>query len=206
MSLMVINYIIVAAVAYLLGSVSFSVLISKLIGIDIRKKGSGNAGATNMARIYGAVPGFITFGLDALKAVAAAYIGSLLLGDVGIAVAGICCLIGHCFPVFYKFKGGKGVSVGGGLAFAMDWRIGVFVIAVFLIVALATKKVSIGSCVAAVSIVIATLIFRPAVPLIIMTVLGMMLVVFQHRPNIKRVANGTEPDFKFAKKNNTEKS
>lgn len=203
---MVRDYIIVAVISYLLGSVSFSVLISTLIGIDIRKKGSGNAGATNMARIYGAVPGFLTFGLDALKAAASAYIGNYFLGDVGIAVAGMCCLIGHCFPVFYKFKGGKGVSVGGGLAFAMDWRIGVFVIAVFLIVALATKKVSAGSCVAAVSIVVATIIFRPSVPLIVLTVIGMLLVIFQHRGNIKRLKDGTEADFKFAKKNSTEKS
>lgn len=195
---MIIKYSLVGIAAYLLGSLSSSVILSKLIGGDIREKGSGNAGATNMARIYGMLAGIATFFFDALKAAVSLCIGQQLLGDSGIAVAGILCLIGHCFPLFFGFKGGKGFSVGVALAFFMDWRVGVFIIITFLIVALLTKKVSLGSCAAAVGITIAALIFKVSAPKLILSVFGMLLVVFMHRENLKRVINGTEPDFKPA--------
>ena len=130
------KYLLIAVAGYLLGSMSASILLSRLaLGGDVRGKGSGNAGATNMARVYGWGMGFVTLGCDMLKAVLATWIGSLLLGDVGLALGGVCCMVGHCFPVFHKFKGGKGISVGAALGLMIDWKVFVGIIAVFLIVA-----------------------------------------------------------------------
>ncbi len=120
----ILKYIAVGIAGYLLGSVSISILMSKkAMGGDVREKGSGNAGATNMARVYGWSAGFLTLGGDMLKAAIAMLIGLLLLGDLGIAIGGIAAMIGHCFPVFYGFKGGKGVSILAAVACFMDWRV-----------------------------------------------------------------------------------
>ena len=110
------KYIIIALIAYLLGSFCASIPLSKRVyGGDVREKGSGNAGATNMARVYGMKAGLATFAADAVKTVAAMLIGSKLGGVSGEAVAGAACIIGHCFPVYFSLRGGKGVSVGAAL-------------------------------------------------------------------------------------------
>lgn len=186
--------------SYVLGSLSLSIIVSKgLFGGDIRAKGSGNAGATNMARVFGWGAGLITLGGDALKAVICMVVGNLILGDVGLSLAGAGCILGHCFPVMHDFKGGKGVSVGAALALAIDWRVFVSIVAVFLIVAFLTKKVSAGSVAAALSISVAALVFHVSTPKLLLAIVGMCIVVYQHRGNIQRLLNGTEPDFKAAK-------
>ena len=197
--LTVLKWLFVLAVSYLLGSLSFSILFSRMLGRDIRKHGSGNAGATNMTRVFGWAAGVATLAFDILKAVAAMLIGRALLGDVGICLGGIGSMVGHCWPVFHQFKGGKGISVGAALGLMIDWRVFVTIIAVFLIVALLSKKVSLGSISAAVSIVPATLIFAPKPPLIILAVVGMILAVTRHAENIRRLIAGTEPDFRAGK-------
>ena len=189
-------WIIVLAVGYLLGSLSFSIILSKLLGRDIRKEGSGNAGATNMTRVFGWAAGIATLLFDFLKALAAMLIGRALLGDVGICLGGIASMTGHCFPVFHNFKGGKGVSTGAAIALMIDWRVLVCIVVVFLAVALLSRKVSLGSVSAAVSIVPATLIFRPTGPMIALAVFGMVLAVCRHAENIRRLLSGTEPDFR----------
>ena len=190
------KYALVIAAGYLLGSLSASILISRTaLGEDVRSKGSGNAGATNMARVYGLGMGFLTLGGDMLKTILATWLGSYLLGDVGLAIGGISCMIGHCFPAFHNFKGGKGISVGAAIGLAIDWRVFVTIIAVFLIVALLTKKVSAGSLAAAVAIVVASFVFAVGTPKIILACYCAALAVFQHRRNIDRLAAGTEPDF-----------
>lgn len=194
------KYLLIIIGSYLLGSISFSVIMSRFLGGDVRKKGSGNAGATNMARVYGMTAGLATLALDAAKAVVCTVVGAKLLGDVGIALAGAACIIGHCFPVFYGFKGGKGVSVGAALAFMIDWRAFIAVIAVFLICVLISKKVSLGSICSSSSIVIFGPLFGVSVPKLLLGVFGAALIVIQHRSNIKRLLNGTEADFKPAKK------
>ena len=188
------------AVGYLLGSISSSILLSRGIhGSDVREKGSGNAGATNMARVYGLGAGFLTLGCDVLKALLACGFGWWLLGDLGLALGGMACITGHCFPVFHHFKGGKGISVGAALGLAIDWRVFVFIIAVFLIVAFLTKKVSLGSICAALGITVAALLFHVSTPRLILAIFAMCLAIFQHRENIKRLLKGTEPDFKAAR-------
>lgn len=194
------KYILVAFAGYMLGSLSMSIVLSRtVLGEDVRRKGSGNAGATNMARVYGLKAGVLTLGGDVLKASLSMLIGWLLLGDVGLALGGIASLVGHCFPVYYNFRGGKGVSVGAAVALAIDWRVFLSVVLVFALAAFLSKKVSLGSVCAAVTISIASLIFQVSAARLILAVFGMLLVVFQHRENIKRLINGTEPDFKPAK-------
>ena len=194
------KYILVASAGYLLGSLSMSIILSRaVLGEDVRRKGSGNAGATNMARVYGLKAGALTLGGDVLKASLSMLIGWLLLGAVGLALGGIASLVGHCFPVYYNFRGGKGVSVGAAVALAIDWRVFLSIVLVFALAAFLSKKVSLGSVCAAVAISITSLIFQVSTPKLILAVFGMLLVVFQHRENIKRLINGTEPDFKPAK-------
>ena len=189
-------WIIVLVAGYLLGSLSFSIILSKLLGRDIRKEGSGNAGATNMTRVFGWAAGFATLLFDFLKAFAAMMIGRALLGDVGVCLGGVASMTGHCFPIFHNFKGGKGIATGAALGFMIDWRVFVCIIVVFLIVALLSRKVSLGSVSAAVAVVPATLIFNPTAPMISLAVFGMVLAVCRHAENIRRLLNGTEPDFR----------
>lgn len=194
----IIKYAITIVGGYLLGSLSVSIFLSRLLGGDIRKKGSGNAGATNMARIYGVAVGVVTLLGDALKGGAAILLGWWLLGDAGIAAGGIAVLLGHCFPVFHNFRGGKGISVGAAIGLAVDWRVFLAIACAFLIGALLTKKVSVGSTCAALCITPAALIVGVSMPKLLLCVCGMVLVLYQHRENIKRVILGTEPDFKAA--------
>ncbi len=184
---------------YLLGSLSASILLSRTAwGGDVRGHGSGNAGATNMARVYGLGAGFLTLGCDMLKAIAATWLGSLLLGDAGLAMGGVACMAGHCFPVFHEFKGGKGISVGAALGLMIDWRVFLAIILVFLIVAFLSRKVSLGSLAASVAITVFSLIFAVSTPKLILAIIAMCIAVFQHRGNIRRLLQGTEPDFKAA--------
>ena len=189
-----------AVFAYLLGSISASILISRAKrGGDIRKYGSGNAGATNMARIYGLSDGLLTLGADFLKALLSVWVGMRLLGDLGVAVSGLACLAGHCFPVFYHFKGGKGVSVGAAIGLAGHWKVLLVLVAAFFSVALTTKKVSAGSVCAAAALVVCAFVFPVGTPKMVLSVVTGLLVIWLHRANIRRLLNGTEPDFKAAK-------
>lgn len=191
--------ILLALGSYLLGSVSFSIAISKGKSRgDIRNLGSGNAGATNMARIYGMASGAATLALDLCKALVCTAVGGRLLGDVGVAVAGLSCMIGHCFPIYYHFKGGKGISVGVGLSIAIDWRVLLVCAVAFFAAALTSKKVSLGSVCAAVAITVSSVFFAVGTPKIVLAACAMTLALFQHRSNIRRLLDGTEPDFKAA--------
>ena len=202
---MIVKYAAILIGAYLLGSMSLSIIVSgALFGKDIRTQGSGNAGATNMARVFGWGAGLLTLAGDAAKAVVCMLAGNALAGDVGLALAGMACIFGHCFPVFHNFKGGKGVSVGGVIAFGIDWRVGLCVVGAFLIGALLSKKVSLGSVLGALSITAASFAFGMSAPKIALAVFSMALVVWRHKGNIQRLIAGTEPDFKAHKKDKTE--
>ena len=191
-------WIVVLIAGYLLGSLSFSIIFSKLLGKDIRKQGSGNAGATNMARVFGWAAGGATLAFDFLKAAAAMWLGQKLLGDTGVCLGGIASMTGHCWPIFHDFKGGKGISVGAAIGFMIDWRVGLTIVAVFFIGALISRKVSVGSLAAAVAIIPATWIFTPKPPMIALAVYSAVLAICRHEANIKRLQSGTEPDFRAA--------
>ena len=191
--------LILAVISYILGSVSASILISRTrIGGDIRKYGSGNAGATNMARVYGMSDGVMTLLADFFKALIATTLGAYLLGDMGVLIGGMACLLGHCFPVFYHFKGGKGVSVGAALGLAVHWKALLILLIIFFTIALLTRKVSAGSVCAAAALIVTGFVLHVSPPKLALCILAPLLVIWQHRANIRRLLNGTEPDFKPA--------
>ena len=193
-------WILVPAIGYLLGSLSFSIIISCLfLGRDIRRHGSGNAGATNMTRVFGWVAGVATLAFDVLKAVAAMMIGRRLLGDVGVCLGGMAVMVGHCFPLFHHFKGGKGIATGAAIGFMIDWRVGTSIVAAFLIGALISRKVSVGSIAAAITVVPTTWIFAPRPSMIALSVFACVLAITRHSENIRRLRAGTEPDFRAGK-------
>ncbi|MCD8100212.1 MAG: glycerol-3-phosphate 1-O-acyltransferase PlsY [Oscillospiraceae bacterium] len=194
--------ILSAVIGYLLGSVSVAVLYTKLrFHADVRRQGSGNAGATNVARVYGMGSGVITLVGDVLKTVAAALIGSALGGHYGLC-AGLCaCLVGHCFPVFFGFHGGKGVAVGAALGACLDWRLIAVALIVFAVCFALSKRVSVGSLVAAVAMPVTCAVTKGVIwPDFWLLLFQMFLVAWMHRGNIKRLINGTEPKFEAHKR------
>ena len=205
---------VVALVAgYLLGSFNPAIHFSKkLYGEDIRKSGSGNAGSTNMLRTHGKKAGLITALCDLGKTVAACLIGYLLIGYNGAALAGFGALMGHVAPVFYKFKGGKGVMVAAGTVLMLHPITFLVCIAIFACVFYISKTVSIASIMA---ILIYPLlldrlssIFGPplrGIPLIC-AILTTVVVFFMHRENISRILAGTEPKTTIGGKKNKKKT
>ena len=210
------SYIVVTIIAYLLGSISFSVIISKkMAGFDVRKKGSGNAGTTNVLRTVGKKASIITLICDILKGVVAilvAYVAGLIMKDsvdkaLLIQLAGIAVILGHTFPIFFGFKGGKGIATALGVLMMTNWNIGLICLVFALVLMILTRMVSLGSIAAAVLFPV-LIIFMPHTAYlvdgnyIIYSILLAILVVFNHRANVKRLLTGTENkiDFKKLKK------
>ena len=181
-------WILIAVCGYLFGSISSAVLISKkLFREDVRTMGSGNAGATNMARVYGMLPGLLAFFCDAAKTVAAMGLGLLLDGSLGMSIGGIACVIGHCWPVFFQLKGGKGVSVGAMVALMIDWRIFLLLLVIFFGTFALTKIVSVCSLTVAVVLPVAAIVLQQPVPEMALAIFTGALVIFQHRSNVGRL-------------------
>ena len=193
------NLLLTAVISYLIGSVNSAiVLVRAMFHKDIRAAGSGNAGATNAGRSYGAGTGVLTLACDVLKAVVSCAIGRALGGQTGQALAGLFCLIGHCWPVFFHFRGGKGMAVGAGTVFFLDWRAGLIMVAVFAIVFLIGRRVSLSTIVTALAFPAVYYALHRAVDVhLVLTAVMVVLIVFQHRSNIARLLNGTEPKFSF---------
>ena len=196
-----------ALLAYLCGCFNGSVIVSKyILRDDVRNHGSGNAGLTNFHRTFGGPLTFVVILTDVLKVLAAYFLVSRFLGTTVFAKywAGLFCLVGHMFPVMFHFHGGKGILSGGTLALMLDWRIALVVWGGFLILAVLTRYVSLGSVWAGGSFpFISSYVYRkePAAPLImVLAFLIGGLVVFQHRGNIQRLLSGTESKFSLHKK------
>ena len=201
--------VIMAVIAYLIGSINFSVILSKkMAGFDVREKGSGNAGTTNMLRTVGKKAAAITLICDILKGVIsigiALLIGRIVEGSNGallVQIAGIAVILGHTFPIFFKFKGGKGVATSLGVLIMSNWQIGLICLVFALVLIALTQMVSVGSIAAAILYPVLTL-FIPEnyiVPgnYLIYSVILAVLVVFNHRENVKRLLNGTENKISF---------
>jgi glycerol-3-phosphate acyltransferase PlsY len=190
--------LIAAAVAgYLLGSISSAVILTHTRFGDIRDKGSGNAGATNVARFFGIWMGLLTLLLDGIKTALAMYAGTLLAGPLGATVGAVTCLAGHCWPLYFRFKGGKGVSVAAAIAVFLDWRLILILVAVFLLAAFFSKRVSVGSLAAGFAYPIVMFILGGfAWHQIALAFFILVLVFFTHRANIQRLITGTEPVFR----------
>ena len=175
---------------------------------DVRTHGSGNAGLTNFYRTFGGPLTFVVILTDVLKAVVAVLIGMAAFRLIGTASletagkywAGLFCLLGHMFPCMFKFKGGKGILSGGTIALMMDWRIALVVWGGFLVLAIATRWVSLGSIWAGASFPFATwFVYRDVLILILAIICG-VLVVWKHRGNLKRILKGEESKFSLHRK------
>ena len=189
-------YALSCVLGYLLGSISISILISRhVFHQDVRQSGSGNAGATNVARVFGLGAGVLTFLGDFAKTLLAAWLGSLLGGVSGSCLGAAFALIGHCFPVYYRFRGGKAVSAGAAAALVIDWRIFVLAVAVFALAALLSKTASVSSMSAAGMVAVGTILFAPSTAQLLLGLFTCALVLFMHRSNIRRLIAGTEPKF-----------
>lgn len=183
---------------YLLGSINLAIVISKYFRKqDVREYGSKNAGATNVARVFGMKMGVVTLLGDFLKTLAAAFIGNRMFGEIGTAFAVAACLIGHCWPLYFGFKGGKGVATGACVTLIIDWRVFLIVIATFAVSFVLTRIVSISSLAAATAAVVAVFLLGDIeLPFVLLTIFAASLIWFHHRSNIKRIINGTEQKFK----------
>ena len=194
-------YVAIGIGAYLWGSLSPALIISDRIGKkDVRKYGSGNAGTTNMMRTFGWKFGLMTFVLDVIKGVAAALIGRWVGGQIGMSVAAVFVIVGHNWPVYYGFKGGKGIASTLGVMFVlMPMQTAILLPVVILIMAL-TRYVSVGSMLGVILESICVFIFYPGETLLQVTVAVLtVLALFGHRENIKRLCNGTENKLSFHK-------
>jgi glycerol-3-phosphate acyltransferase PlsY len=202
--LMVAGVLFIAICAYLLGSINFAIIISgKTYHEDIRQHGSKNAGMTNMMRTYGKKAAGLTLLGDALKAVFAALIGYAVLGQLGAYIAGTACVFGHVFPVFYKFKGGKGVVTAAITILMCNPYVFLIVFALFVAILAMTKYLSLGSimCVLIYPFIlngIDTLMYGGC-PYLPFALLIALLIVYKHKDNITRLMNGTESKFSFKK-------
>ena len=206
-------YIIVGIVAYLIGSISFSVIISKRVaGFDVREKGSGNAGATNMLRSVGKKAAILTLLCDALKGVFA-IIFAIVAGAIAknsdkallVQIAGILVVVGHTYPIFFGFKGGKGVATSLGVLLMTNWKIGLICLVFALVLMALTRIVSMGSVGAAILFPVLTLFIHTNYTIsegssyLVYSIILALIVAFNHRSNIRRILNGTENKLSFKK-------
>ena len=203
-------YIIMAIIAYLIGSVNFSVIFSKkFAGFDVREKGSGNAGSTNMLRSVGKKAAALTLVCDVLKGVVAIVI-AIIVGNIIqdsnkellLQIVGIAVVLGHTFPIFFQYKGGKGVATSLGILLMSNWQIGLICLVFALVLMALTRMVSLGSCAAAVLFPVLTLFIndhytvltegKQGSTYLVYSIIMAVIVLFNHRSNIKRILNGTE--------------
>ena len=203
------TYIIVSIIAYLLGSISFSVIFSKkFAGFDVREKGSGNAGTTNVLRSVGKKAAVLTLVCDCLKGIVAiliAFISGKIMkeldGSLLIQLAGIFVVLGHTFPIFFKFKGGKGVATSLGVLLMVNWQIGLICLVFALVLMALTRFVSLGSIAAAILFPVLTVFIHTNYLVngnyIIFAIILAVLVVFNHRSNVKRLLEGKENKLSF---------
>ncbi len=199
-------YILISIIAYFIGSISFSVIFSrKFAGFDVRDKGSKNAGATNVLRTVGKKAALLTLLCDALKGVVAVLI-AIIAGKIWTNVdvellkylAGFFAILGHTFPIFFEFRGGKGVATAIGVLITLNWKIGLICLIFGLIVIAFTKMVSVGSILSAVLYPILTAFMTNfKFSSLILSILIALMIIFNHRENLKRIKKGTENKISF---------
>ena len=209
---LILKCVLIGVVSYLLGSLNFSIILSEVVKKkDIRKSGSGNAGATNMMRTYG------------IKAAVGTMLGDIFKVAIGILVAfailgvpmkyiftnpadaaeiqrvmlykefaGLFCVLGHIFPLYFKFKGGKGVAACTGMVIIVDWRIALILFVIFVFVILISKWISLGSIVIAILYPVLIFVFYKNWILSLVALLFTAIVIIAHRENIKRIIKGEE--------------
>lgn len=200
--MIILKYIAIAVVGYLLGNISVGVLISKAFGVwDIRKHGSGNSGSTNVLRTLGWLPGVLTLVGDCLKGYAACWFGTWLGGVPGMLLGGFCAIVGHDYPVFMQFKGGKGIATSLGLILAISPLMGLAHLVLVIIVVAVTRYMSVASIIASFAFPTLTAIVCREweyYPLYVVTaVCACLLSIYRHRGNIQRLMRHEENRLDF---------
>lgn len=204
-------WILIAVGSYLLGSIPAGFIAGKIRGIDLRLHGSGNIGATNALRVLGKPWGYGVFLFDFLKGLAPVLMAGIWGGMVGIhpasvpgAMAALCALIGHSFPVWLGFKGGKGIATSAGVMVGLFWPAFVFCLGVWLLFFTITRYVSVASIAASIALPTAVsalfLLHRTDWLALVVSFLMCALALWRHRSNIARLRAGTEPRFERKKK------
>ena len=199
--------LLVPLVAYFLGSIPFGLILAKLFGgTDVRRKGSGNIGATNVARVVGPLAGILTLIFDVAKGAAAVLLAERLSNDSAtwMMIAAVAALVGHCFPLWLKFKGGKGVATAAGAFLVLSPPAFLGGIILFLLVVIVWRYVSLGSISAAAAMpLLMYFLWAPhhAPPLAITfgALAAALLIIYQHRGNLQRLLEGAEPKFSFSR-------
>ena len=211
--------LITALPAYILGSVNGAIIISKaFFRKDIRDYGSGNPGLTNFYRVFGKVGVLLVIVIDVVKTVAPvlfggwlfAYFTDMVLSEVGPfvrfssltifgqALAGLFVMLGHCFPMFYKFKGGKGVMAIGAIVIIIDWRLALISWGVFILITLITRYVSLGAMLGCIAFPVSMVLLNVGgIAELTVIILCVILVIVRHSPNIKRLVKGEESKLKL---------
>lgn len=195
--MMVLMLIAIALEAYFLGGLNGAIIASKfLFRQDVRNFGSGNPGLTNFYRTYGTMGAVLVVLVDVLKSVAAILIGGWLMGSLGYPLigrmfAGFCLILGHMYPAYYQFRGGKGILCSGVMVFMLDWRVAVICWIVFITIVVLTRYVSLGSIVGMLCVPVGMLSFYGWLEFFL-ALFCALLVVIKHHANIKRLIAGTE--------------
>lgn len=180
-------------IGYMIGSIPFSYLVGKIIGrVDLREKGSGNLGTTNVIRNMGLAAGILAYVLDMIKGLIPVLLINYFWGYSPAIMTGIGAIVGHCYSLFFNFQGGKGVAVSSGVLFALDPLIAVILISGQLIIFFATRMMGLASIISAIAFPIVTVLLRGVGPLFYASFFMTPFVIFQHRDNLKRLLSGTE--------------
>lgn len=191
------HYIIFGLIAYLLGSIPSALLVGKAAyGIDVRKHGSGNMGATNAFRVLGKKAGAIVTATDILKGTISTLLPILFQADVHPLIIGLFAVLGHTYPLFAKFKGGKAVATSGGIILGIYPILFILMVVTFFLALYISKYVSLASMITGVVTVILSFLIGDLLLIIITTVLT-LFVLYRHKENIKRIKNKTEPKIKW---------
>ena len=198
------KYLLIAVIGYFLGNVSVGILIARLYGVeDIRKVGSGNAGTTNVLRNLGWTPSALTLLGDCLKGLVAALIGKWLAGDIGLLVGGNCAVLGHNFPVFFKFRGGKGIATNLGMILVINPIIALILTVIVVAIVAVTHYMSVGSIAACFMYPLSVILFMRGNPFygwyVGFAIFAGALAFFQHRKNVQRLLRHEENWLDFAK-------
>lgn len=187
--------VLAAVIGYLMGSANTSLIVGRFYSIDIRKHGSGNAGATNTLRTLGkSAAAFVGLG-DVLKGVISCLIGLYLAGEMGLMVGGLSAVLGHNWPLYFGFKGGKGIFTSFSVVMMMDWKLGLILLGIFVIIVALTRYISLGSILVAALFPVAALVSGKSGEFVIFAAIIGILAVVRHHANIKRLLNGTESKF-----------
>lgn len=198
---MFIQLFLSAIAGYLFGSLNSSLIIGRFYGVDVRKHGSGNAGTTNTLRTLGKKAALLVLMGDIVKGVLAYIAGCYIYGgQLGGMLGGTAAILGHVWPVFFGFKGGKGVLTSLAVLLLIDWPIALGLLSIFIIIVLITRFISLGSIVGAVLFPVAAVVLGRSIETIILSGIIAVLIVLKHHTNIKRLLSGTESKFSFSKK------